>query len=257
MSKEISLVDKVASEISLELKNPKAMGMLLATTFKGLNETSAKQALFEGMVRGFSFKDFVEKNVYAIGYGDTYSLVTSIDHVRKIAMQNGLAGKDAPCFEVSDDGKKVISCTVTVKRSANGIVGEYTDTVYFDEYYAGHKNADGTIKKTKYGDMKPGLWDTKPRTMIAKVAEMHALRQAFPDQLSKYYTEEEMNKEVAAQQVVATPIVIDSSKAIAKLKAAKTGEELSKVWANLSADERRIEDVLFTYNEEVRSHDNS
>jgi phage recombination protein Bet len=243
MSKETSLVERVSQEIAFELKNEKAIKVLIATTFKDFDVEMVKQALFEGMMRGFSFKDFVEKKVYALRFYNNkagkyeYSLVTSIDHIREIAMKNGQCGKGSPVYTFKADGK-VETCEIYVERNSNGVVGKYSALVYFDEF-----------------NTSKNLWTSKPKMMIAKVAEAHALRQAFPEELSKYYTEEEMQKEVdnSKPQVA---VVIDSSKAIAKLKAAKTGEELSKVWANLSADERRIEEVLFTYNEEVRSHDN-
>ena len=55
------------------------------------------------------------------------------------------------------------------------MVGDYTAKVYFTEYSTGRN-----------------LRNTKPRTMIAKVAEMHALRSAFPEEMAQQYVEEEM-----------------------------------------------------------------
>lgn len=171
-----SQIEIINAEISRELANEAVGRALLATTFKGLNATSMRQAIMEGMIRGFTFKDFLEKNVYAIPYGNGYSLITSIDYARKKGMRAGIVGKNAPIFEM--DGGHIISCSVTVKRRVKQDIGEYTATVYFDEYTTG-KN----------------LWTSKPRTMIAKVAEMHALRMACPEELSQTYTEEEMESE--------------------------------------------------------------
>ena len=39
---------------------------------------------------GFEFKDFLEKRVYAIPYGQSYSLVASIDHFRTIGSRSGV-----------------------------------------------------------------------------------------------------------------------------------------------------------------------
>lgn len=166
----------VNKEITRELADPAVGRALLNTTFKGLSEQSMRQAIFEGVVRGFTFKDFLEKNVYAIPYGEKYSLVTSIDYARKIGMKSGVIGKSAPQFEM--DEKKLVSCSITIKRRVGQDVGEFTATVYFDEYSTG-KN----------------LWNSKPRTMIAKVAESHALRMACPEELSQVYTEDEFSKE--------------------------------------------------------------
>lgn len=163
-------------QITAELADPKVGKALLATTFKGLSEESMRKAIFEGVVRGFTFKDFLEKNVYAIPYGSNYSLVTSIDYSRKIGMKSGVIGKSAPMYTMNDG--KIESCSVTIKRKVGEDIGEFTSLVFFDEYDTG-KNQ----------------WESKPRTMIAKVAEMHALRMACPEELSQVYTEDEFAKD--------------------------------------------------------------
>lgn len=179
---------------------------LLATTFKGLTAVVMKQAIMEGMIRGFEFKDFLEKNVYAIPFKDGYSLITSIDYARKVGMRSGVVGVSAPVYEEKEG--KVISCTITVKRKVGETIGEYSSTVFFEEYSTGRN-----------------LWTTKPRTMIAKVAEMHSLRKACPEELSQAYTEEEVVKESASVGVV--EITEDVKLLVEK---ATTEEELKKVW---------------------------
>jgi len=181
MPKE-SQIEIIKGEINNELATAETANALLATTFKGFSAPLMKQAIMEGMLRGFTFKDFLEKNVYAIPYGQGYSLVTSIDFARKIAMRSGLVGKSEPRF-VEKDGK-IESCSVTIKRAANGVIGEYTSTVYFDEY-----------------NTKRNQWVSKPHTMIAKVAEVHALRSAFPEEMAKNYVEEEMQMEMPGELI--------------------------------------------------------
>jgi hypothetical protein len=164
---------KIQEEINRELANKDVFNALVVTTFKGINQNLIKRALMEGMMRGYTFKDFLEKNIYAIPFGkDGYALVTSVDDARKRGMRSGVVGK-----------KKIISCSVTIKRKVNEYVGDYTATVYFDEYFKAGRNG------------YPSLWEQKPRTMIAKVAEMHALRMACPEELAQTYIEEEMDKE--------------------------------------------------------------
>lgn len=211
-----SQLEIVEKEFKKELQvNEKAIKALLKTTFKGFTSELMQQAIFEGMMRGFSFKNFLEKDVYAIKYGDGYSLVTSIDHIRKIAMRSGLAGKSAPIFTEKDG--LIESCTITVKRQ-NGVLGEYTATVYFKEYNTG-KNQ----------------WALKPHTMIAKVAEMHALRSAFPEEIAKAYIEEEMQQDVNSTDILDPKLKaeIDAIKTIAELqeyyqKNKGKGKELDK-----------------------------
>lgn len=201
----MNTIQKINEEINVELTADVSKA-LLATTFKGLQPTVMKQAMMEGMMRGFTFKDFLEKNVYAIPYSNGYSLITSVDYARKIGMRSGVVGVSAPVYEM--DGDKILSCTVTVKRKVADTVGEYSATVYFAEYDTGRN-----------------LWKTKPRTMIAKVAEMHAFRKACPEELSQAYTEEEMVKETIT---VGLPEVTEDIKS--KVENTKTEEELKVVW---------------------------
>lgn len=160
------------AEIKRELGDPAVGRALLATTFKGLSENNMKQALLEGMIRGHGFKDFLVKNIYAVPFGSGYSLVTSIDLARKDGAKGGVIGSSVPVF-VDDDNGNPVTCSVTVYTHGGHPEG-YTSIIYFREYSTG-KN----------------LWLSKPHTMIAKVAEMHALRKACPQNLSQVYVEEE------------------------------------------------------------------
>jgi hypothetical protein len=206
-------IQQFNEEVSRELANKDTFNMLVATTFKGLNETNMKLAIVEGMTRGFTFKDFLEKNIYAIPYGDGYSLVTSIDYARKVGMRSGVVGKSEPTYEVDVNGK-IISCAVTIKKSVGNIVGDFSARVYFSEYTT-HEN----------------LWTKKPRTMIAKVAEMHALRMACPEELSHLYTVEELEQNKVESK--SKNIIVSSPDEEAKLRSCKTMVELSMVWSAL------------------------
>ena len=222
---------KIQDEVSKQLANKETLGMLVATTFKGLEERNVRQAIVEGMIRGFQFSDFLEKNVYAVPFKEKqqdgssvqrYSLITSIDYARKIGMRSGVIGKSAPVYEEKDG--RIISCSVTIKRKVGTDVGEFTSKVYFSEYTTG-KNQ----------------WTSKPRTMIAKVAEAHALRMACPEELSQMYTAEEMGERGA-------PIVehkdapklepIDIATYEKKLREAKTIDELKAAWIAMPQEAR-------------------
>lgn len=174
-TKSISVLNK---EISKELEDPNIVRGLLSTTFKDFDEKLMRQAIFEGVVRGFRFKEFLQKDVYAIKYGGGYSLVTSIGHARKIGARSGIVGKKKPVYEKDKEDSDRETCSVTVLKRFGSYVGEFTATVYTDEYDTG-KNQ----------------WQSRPKTMIAKVAEMHALRMACPEEMSLIYTEEEFDKE--------------------------------------------------------------
>lgn len=209
MTTDITVIQE---QVTKELANKETLKTLLATTFKGLNETVVPQAIVEGMIRGFDFKDFLEKNIYAVPFGQGYSLVTSIDYARKIGMRSGVVGKSAPKFETNTEGKPT-SCTITIKRAVSGHIGEFTATVFFEEYTTG-KN----------------LWVSKPRTMLAKVAEMHALRMACPEEASQIYITEEFEKEGKAKPTA------DIEACQIKLEATTNLEELKTVWASLPVE---------------------
>ena len=209
---------EIKNEINKQVADKEVFGALLSTTFKGLSGQNAKKAMLEGMMRGFTFKDFLEKNVYAIPFKDAYSLVSSIDYARKLGMRSGVVGVSEPNYEF-DENKKLISCTITVKRKVGEYVGEYSAKVYFDEYNTGYN-----------------LWKTKPKTMIAKVAEMHALRKACPEELSQIYVEEDYQKETPETDLLDEEIKskVANAKTIDELKVIyKENEGLGKDFAKL------------------------
>lgn len=218
---EKSQVAMFNEEIKRELADPNVGKALLATTFKGLNETTMKQALLEGMIRNFKFRDFLDKNVYAIPFSSGYSLVTSIDYARKIGARSGIVGVDAPIYKEDEFGK-LISCSVTVHKKINDYIGDFTAEVYFDEYSTG-KN----------------LWVTKKRTMLGKVAEAHALRKACPEELSQSYVEEEIQREMREAPV------IDLTTYENALRACTSEKTLEIVWADMPGDAKaKLKPVL-------------
>lgn len=202
----MSNIIEIQNEVSKEIGNKETMSLLVATTFKGLQPANIKQAIVEGMIRGFTFKDFLEKNIYAIPFKDGYSLVTSIDYARKIGMRSGVIGKSEPRYDEKDG--KIISCSVTIKKAIGNNVGDFTSLVFFSEYSTGRN-----------------LWTSKPRTMIAKVAEMHALRMACPEEMSQLYVEEEKEK---GNVIEVTPLI--SEDLIKKVEATTTLEQLKAIW---------------------------
>lgn len=200
-----ALVVQIKNEINRQLGDAETLKSLLVTTFKGLEASAAKRAMMEGMLRGFKFEDFLKKNIYAIPFKESYSLVTSIDYARKIGARSNVVGKSKPLFTMN--GKLIVSCEITVKKRLNGYVGDFTAEVYFDEYYKAGRNG------------YPSLWDSKPRTMIAKVAEMHALRMACPEEMSQLYTEEEFDKDRNTE-------VYDRSEVADDVEVISTGDDI-------------------------------
>lgn len=172
-----SIIALANKELDSQLSDSSVMRALIATTFSGFrNELIVKQACLEAMMRGYSFQDILSKKIYAIPFKGSYALVQSIADVRAIAMKSGQVGKSAPTY-VEDDKGNIISCSITIKKKIGETVGDYTATVFFKEYNTGYNQ-----------------WASKPRTMIAKVAEMHANRMAFPEVLHQAYIEGEFEE---------------------------------------------------------------
>lgn len=224
-----SLVE-VKKELNTIIGDKETLAQVVQTAFNGLGVDTAKQAMLEAMMRGFQFDDFLKKNVYAVPFKGSYSLVTSIDYARRIGMRSGVVGVNAPEYNLDDEGK-CVSCSVTVKKATKvegleqPFIGEYTALVYFSEYTTG-KN----------------LWYSKPLTMIAKVAEMHALRKACPEELSQAYDESEVIREATpAKPAEAFTAELSDTDSAAKdewydqLADAGDTEALQAVWANVPA----------------------
>lgn len=211
-----SIVIKIKNEINIQLGDAETLKSLLDTAFKGLEAAQMKRALLEGMLRGFTFEDFLKKNVYAIPFAGGYTLITSIDFSRKIA-QKSAVWQSKPEFEMNND--KVVSCTVIAYRRLGQDVAEYPATVYLSEYSTG-KN----------------LWNSKPRTMLAKVAEMHALRKACPEELAQTYVEEEVQKQ---EPIKASALDVEALNANEQaLLECKDVESLDRYWADLPGEFR-------------------
>lgn len=219
--REVSIT-KIRTDVELELSNPDTVRVLVNTTFKALlngqkeevAQTNMRKAMIEGYMRGFNFKDFLQKNIYALPFKDDYTLVTSIDYSRKIGAQSGIVGKDAPEFETGDS-EALIACTVTVhKRQPDGYIGDFAAKVYFAEYRS---------SKT--------IWTEKPRTMLAKVAEMHALRMACPAELASSYIAEEFDRDEEPAIRTEGFVADDIERYRTRIKEAVSTVELVRIWS--------------------------
>lgn len=129
--------------------------------------------------------DPLAKQIQCVKFGGSWQYITTIDGHRAIAEQTGqYAGNDAPVFTWHDPAKKTgagkripESATVTVYKMLAGQRMPFSATVFWEEYDGGRNN-----------------WISMPCTMLAKVAESHALRKAFPAVLSGTYTGDEMDQ---------------------------------------------------------------
>lgn len=97
-------------------------------------------------------------------------------------------------YKLTDRGQLIGAYCVVKRKSSSRASYVFVDVT---EYYQGNKKTDGTTKKKynaqkrEYYDMGETLWDTKPATMIKKVAEAQALRAAFQGLFAGTYEESE------------------------------------------------------------------
>ena len=120
--------------------------------------------------------DPLSKQIYFIKRSGKMTIQTAIDGFRAIADRTGqYIGSNDPIFEGSE--KVPLKATVTVCKVVQGVVGSFTASARWSEYYP---------------DKNAFMWDKMPHTMLGKCAEALALRKAFPAQLSGLYTGDEM-----------------------------------------------------------------
>ena len=136
-------------------------------------------------------------------------------------------------------------CKVTVKRSINGQIAEFTVVEYWIENYA---------TAGKDSSMPNAMWKKRPRGQIAKCAEAQALRKAFPE-IASAPTYEEMEgkldqsedkpamKHMGNVEVVTNkaPTEEEVKEAIESLEKCieKGVEALGNQWKSLSIDLRK------------------
>lgn len=112
----------------------------------------------------------------------------SIDGFRLIADRTGkyVPGRE-PTFTFNKAGD-LESATAYIKKLVAGEWHEISATAFFSEYV-----------QTKQDGKPNSMWKKMPRLMLAKCAEAHVLRKAFPAELSGLYTNEEMGTDEIPQ----------------------------------------------------------
>lgn len=170
----------------------------------GGNITDQEAMMFLSLCRFQKLNPFV-KDAYCIKYGnsDPATLVIGKDVYTKRAEQNPkYNGMEHGVIVLNKNGE-VIERKGSFVLKDEEIVGGWAkiyikgrevpqyDSVTFSEY-AGYK---------KNGELNSN-WAKRPGTMIEKVAIMHALRNAFPNDFQGLYLREEMDLKEASEQTV-------------------------------------------------------
>lgn len=118
-----------------------------------------------------------------------YVPIISIDAARMLADKTGRYAPGSQPTTYETMGQNLVSATVSVAmyHAASSTWREFSETAYMHEF-AQYYWSGGQKKLQR-------MWESMPRVMLAKVAEMRALRRAFPEALNGLYAEEEWDKE--------------------------------------------------------------
>lgn len=142
--------------------------------------------------------DPAARQIYAAEMGGKWTVLISIDGFRLIADRTGQYRGKKPTLWCGPDGQWTdvwlspeppAAAKVAVMRDG------FEEPLVAVATYAGYCPRD-----KKSGDLKPsGQWASNASNQLAKCAEMLALRQAFPNELSGLYGTEEMDQAKTGQ----------------------------------------------------------
>ena len=200
MSTALELMDKLPADSNIRAWKPaekaymEQLGLINRKTWKGPQPDAPA-----GVIEAFLMQcrrtqlDPGARQIYAAEMGGKWTVLISIDGFRLIADRTGLyrgkkktlwCGADGVWKDVWLSDEPPAAAKVTVMREG------FTEPLEAVATYAGYCPRDN---KTK--ELKPsGQWETNPSNQLAKCAEMLALRQAFPNDLSGLYGTEEMDQ---------------------------------------------------------------
>ena len=166
--------------------------LVKSVVFPGCTDDELKLYLFECDRRGVHPLDrlvFPIKRKEKDG-GFRITFQCSVDYLRAEAADTGeYDGQDEPTFGAVDGNGYPESATVAVYKT--GISRPTTGTARWKEYYP--------------GEALGFMWRKMPYHMLAKCAEVLALRKAFPKRLAGLYVPEEMQNTDAGEKPPLTP----------------------------------------------------
>jgi len=170
----MSLAVKVAGEMKLPAVY---VEVLRNNTCRDLND--AEIALFLTRCARKNLDPFEDVAVWKDSTGKI-ALQVRIDKMRALSRSSGyFAGRKVELITVPEHPEQLLGARCTVTRT--DVPEPFVAEVLLKEFY----------KPTRSGE---GPWDRMPETMIKKVAESHALRAAFPEELAGLYTEAEIQE---------------------------------------------------------------
>lgn len=187
------------------------------------------------------------KEAYRIKYGnEPATMVVGKEAFTKRAEKApGFDGYEAGVILMSSN--ELVYRKGTLKLPEEMLVGGYAEVfrkdrshsyrieVSFDEY-AGRKK-DGTLNSQ---------WSKKPATMIRKVALVQALREAFPEDLSGLYSEEEAGMEESAFLTL-PDVAVEQTAAIPAQEQTATAAPLQQAAQPANGEQMEMAEAFFNH----------
>ena len=189
------------------------------------------------------------KEVYLIKYGNSpATMVVGKDVLLKRAMRSDK-------YEGLQAGVIVINANNELEEREGTFVLPDDKLVggWAKVFLNGYKNpVYASVSMAEYSTGKSN-WQTKPATMIRKVALAQALREAFPEEMSALYDATEMDKTVYDQtkheiRLDETPVIMPSEspvEPIDKSKVIEPAPEVAEPTQGNSRGQAGIEDIMF------------
>jgi phage recombination protein Bet len=156
---------------------PAQLDLIKATVARDATDAELALYLFDCQRRGVHPLD---RLIHFTKRAGKYTPITSIDFMRTRAATTGeCAGIEDAQFTDGPESPATFRATVTVWRLVQGQRCAFTATAWWQEF------------RPEQNDF---MWRRMPHVMLGKVAEGHALRKGFPQQLAGLYAAEEMDQ---------------------------------------------------------------
>lgn len=166
--------------------------------------TDAECLFFAALCKSYKLDPFV-REAYLVKYGDKpATMIVGKDYWLKQAVAN-------PQFDGMESGVTVIKQDGTIERREGCMVGGQTERLvggWARVYRKDRKHPSyDEVSISEYSTGR-SMWKKpesggKPATMIRKVAQVHALREAFPECFSGLYDSSEMGMDAEPETVAA------------------------------------------------------
>lgn len=231
----LTIVQEAPREVTELRFSSDQLQLLKATIAKGTSDDQFR--LFTEVAQRTGLNPFA-KQIYAVVRQGQMTIQTGVDGYRLIAQRTGeYAGQIGPMW-CGDDGewRDVWLGSGAPAAAKVGVLRHgFREPVW------------GVALTKSYQQPQSPLWKTMPEVMVAKCAEVLALRKAFPQELSGLYADEEMHQaDSEPRRPIQQPRRKSESKAAAAVVDAETGEitDAKPEWSATEFSERLKEATL-------------